>query len=181
MGKINLTSVGGPGPYTITIREVNELSGNRYIGPNPTNNLTNLDVNFIKDNTAHLYSVKVSNGSCSDGVTIHEQTCPCEVVPSFVSSAVCSNPADPKISVTTSMAGGHPVTVQIFNASNVLIHNVTSLPGTQEFSVSNNNTYRITVASAQSGYENCKALDQVVNVSCTVPCSLTISVSNPSC
>lgn len=181
MGKINLPITGGSGPYTITIREVNETSGNRYTGPNPTNTLTNLDVNYIKDNTPHLYSVNVANGTCAAGTTTFEQLCPCEFVPSFVASQICTNPQDPKISVTTSLSGGGFVQIRIFNSSNQLLHNITSVPGTQTFSVSNNGTYKVVVNVGNQDLVNCKAQDQFVNVNCVVECSLNVVVSNPIC
>lgn len=181
MGKINLSAGGGVGPYTVIIREVNELSGNRYTGTNPTSVLTNLDVNYIKDGRPHMYSVNINNGTCSDGASVFEMTCPCEIVPSFVASQVCTNPSDPEISVTTSMPGG-AVRIQIFNAgNNVLVHDITTAPGTQVFPVNNNTGYRISVSSGFEGFENCKATDQIVNVACSVPCSLSVSVSNPTC
>ena len=181
MGKINLGITGGDGPYTIVIREVSELSGNRYTGPNPTNTLTNVDVNFIKDNTTHLYSVIASNGVCSNDTETFEMTCPCEVIPSFIASQVCTNPSDPKIVVTASSGNNSFVRIRIYNSSNLLIHDIVSVDGTQYFSVNNNSSYRIAVSSGIDGLENCKATDQIINVSCTVECSLNVTISNPVC
>jgi hypothetical protein len=181
MGKIDLNVTGGVGPYTVIIREVTEISGNRYTGPNPTNVLTNLDVDFIKDNKVHLYGAKVSNSSCADNTELFEQLCACEVIPSFVASQVCTNPSDPKISVTTSVIGNELVRIQIFNSNNIVVHDVTTAPGTFDFSVNNNGSYRIAVSMGSTELQNCKATDQIINVSCTVPCTLNVTVSNPSC
>lgn len=181
MGKINLGITGGDGPYTITIREVNELTGNRYTGPNPTNTLSNLDVNFIKDSTNHLYTASVSNGICSAGTEIFEHICPCEFVPSFIASQDCTNPQAPKILVTVSSGNNSFSRITIYSASNVVLHDVTSADGTSSFVVNNNQTYRIAVSGGTQDTINCRAVDQFVNVSCVVTCSLNVSISNPSC
>jgi len=182
MGKINLTASGGEGPFTITIREVNELSGNRYTGPNPTNTLSNLDVNFIKDNTDHLYSVNVSNQVCSLATEIFQQKCECENIPSFVASQDCTNPQNPKISVTANSGiPGGIVRIRIYNALNNLLHDVIGYEGTWNLPVTNNATYRVAVSTGYEGLENCKAVDQFITVSCTIECSLSITISNPTC
>jgi len=181
MGKINLDINGGNGPYNIIVREISELSGNRYIGPNPTTTLNNLDINYIKDGIPHLYSVSVSNGVCSQDTETFEHTCECEVTPSFVASQDCSNPQDPKITVTASSGGTGLIRIRIYNSSNVVVHDITSTDGTQLFSVNNNSSYRINVSLAGAGLENCKANDQIINISCTVTCSLNVTISNPMC
>lgn len=182
MGKVNLNIGGGDGPYNIIIREIGETTGNRYTGPNPTNTLTNLDVNYIKDGTAHLYSTSVSNGVCSGDTEVFEMTCPCEVLPSFVASQDCSNPSDPKISVTASYNFVDDyVIIRIYNSSNVMIHDTLIVAGTYSFPVSNNASYRVTVSSGYPDLLNCKAADQIINVACTISCNLTLSVSNPTC
>lgn len=181
MGKLNLAVTGGDGPFTITVREVNELTGNRYTGSNPTNVLTNLNINYIKDNSEHLYITTVSNGNCTVGTQVFPITCPCDVIPSFVATQICTNPNDPKISVTTSTSDSSFVRIIVYNSSNTILFDITSLPGTQQFSVANNASYRVSVMSGYDGLSNCKAADQIVNVSCTVECNLTVTVSNPIC
>lgn len=179
MGKINLNVTGGDGPFTITIRESTELSGNRYTGPNPTNTLTNLDVNYIKDNVAHLYTALVSNGNCTDGTQTFEQTCPCEILPSFVASQNCSNPLDPKITVTASIDLSSFLRIKIINSSNVVVHNVVTASGTQNFPVANNASY--TVVVEREGLNSCAATPQVINVACSIECALNVTISNPIC
>jgi len=176
MATLPITIAGGTPNFTLTIREENEISGNRYGGGLLTGSST---VNFsaIPDGLGHVYKVIVADAAgCVDEKLSTLLACPCLPI-NLTTTPSCTGEQE-KLDIVWNNSGGQSVRIQINGDINVDLTGQAS-SGSQSFNATAGSTYTVTVTNET--YLSCSVTGIQTVGSCAPTCTLSITLGTPSC